>query len=125
MLFILICVLLIPIVMLIGGWIMWKHTPQDINYLIGYRTEHSMKNIDTWNFANKYCGRLWFKLGLIMLILSIIFIISFYATSNDILNVAVLIIMAIQCIVIVVSIFPTEKALKRNFNKDGTKKLHF
>lgn len=113
MLFILICVLLIPIVMIIGGWMMWKHTPQNINGLIGYRTERSMKNIDTWNFANKYCGRLWLKLGLIMLILSAIFIIPFHVASNDIINFAVLIIMSIQCIIIVVSIFSTEKALKR------------
>ena len=28
--------------------------PKKINYLYGYRTSRSMKNIENWNFANQY-----------------------------------------------------------------------
>lgn len=34
--------------MILGGRIMWKHSPKNINCVIGYRTSRSMKNIDTW-----------------------------------------------------------------------------
>ena len=57
--FMLICDLIIPIVMLIGGRMMWKHCPKHINGIVGYRTARSMKNMDTWKFAHDYCGKLW------------------------------------------------------------------
>ena len=54
-----ICNLLIPVVVIVTGRIMWKHYPKNINGLVGYRTTLSMKNMDTWKFANEYCGRLY------------------------------------------------------------------
>ena len=54
--FMLICDLIIPIAMVIGGRMMWKHYPKNINSMSGYRTTRSMKNMDTWKFANDYCG---------------------------------------------------------------------
>ncbi len=59
--FMLICDLLIPITMLIGGRMMWKHCPKRINGMAGYRTTRSMKNMDTWRYAHDYCGKLWWK----------------------------------------------------------------
>lgn len=50
--------LLIPVVMIVAGRMMWKHPPKNINEVIGYRTGHSMKNMDTWKFAHNYCGKL-------------------------------------------------------------------
>ena len=62
------CNLLIPIVMLICGFFMSKYPPKEINGIIGYRTTMSRKNMDTWKFAHDYCGKLWLKLGLLLLI---------------------------------------------------------
>ena len=45
------CDLLIPVTMLIGGRAMWKHCPNSINGLFGYRTHRSMKNMDTWKLC--------------------------------------------------------------------------
>ena len=56
--FVLVCDMLIPILMVIVGNMMRKHTPEKINGMIGYRTARSMKNIDTWKFAHDHCGRL-------------------------------------------------------------------
>ena len=47
--FMFICDLIIPVVMVIGGRMMWKHCPKHINGMSGYRTTRSMKNMDTWN----------------------------------------------------------------------------
>lgn len=41
--FMLICDLIVPIVMIIGGRMMWKHCPKSINGIVGYRTNRSME----------------------------------------------------------------------------------
>lgn len=114
--------LLIPIMMIGFGRIMWKHTPKDINYIFGYRTTRSMKNEDTWRFAHEYCGRLWWRMGLIMLIPTVLVHIPFYNSSKDTIGIVATIVMTVQLIVLIASIFPTEIALKKAFNDDGTRK---
>lgn len=42
-----------------------------------------MKNMDTWKFAHDYYGRLCWKIGLIMLILSIVVHLPFYNEFDD------------------------------------------
>lgn len=55
--------LLLPAIMIISGGYFMKKAPKEINYIFGYRTNMSMKNKDTWEFAHKYMGKLWFRLG--------------------------------------------------------------
>lgn len=122
MIAILICNLLVPMIILITGRLMWKHYPKNINGLVGYRTTRSMKNMDTWKFANTYCGHLWYKMGIILLILSILISIFVYPYDENTVGTVSLILMSIQCIILIASIFPTEIALKKTFNDDGTRK---
>ena len=120
--FILVCDLLVPFTMLIAGRMMWKHCPKNINGIMGYRTIRSMKNMDTWKFAHAYCGRLWWKLGVIMLIPSVLIHIPFYQSNEKTIGLIGGILITIQCIVLIMAIFPTESALKRTFNDDGTRR---
>ena len=64
--------LTIPVIMLIIGLIFTFKPPKEINELFGYRTNLSMKNLDTWNFANRYIGRVWLILSLFILPLTIV-----------------------------------------------------
>ena len=118
----LMCDLLIPIIMLGFGRIMCKSAPQNINYIFGYRTSRSMKNDDTWQFAHEHCGRLWWKIGLIMLIPTILVHIPFYNSNENTIGLLASIIMTVQVAVLLLSIIPTEIALKKTFNDDGTRK---
>ena len=118
--FMLICDLIVPIVMIIGGRMMWKHCPKSINGIVGYRTNRSMKNMDTWKFAHKYCGKLWWKIGWLMIIPSALIHIPLYHSDENTIGVAGGILVTVQCIILIVSIYPTEKALKKHFNDDGT-----
>ena len=113
-----ICSLLVPVIVIITGRMMWKHYPKNVNGLIGYRTTLSMRNIDTWKFANEYCGRLWYRIGILMLIFSIIICLLFFKASYNTAFMASLILIAIQCIILVATIFPTENALKREFPEE-------
>ncbi len=117
--FLLICDLLVPVMMIFGGYMMWKHTPRKINGFVGYRTGSSMKNMETWNFANKYCGKLWCKLGVIMLVPSIIVHILLYNSSDNTMCLVCIFIMAIQLITMSLSIISTEKALKNKFSEEN------
>lgn len=116
------CDLLIPILMIICGRMMWKHSPGSINGIIGYRTSRSMKNMDTWKFAHDYCGRLWWKIGWAMLIPSVAIHFPLYNSSENTIGVAGGTLCTIQCIVMVVPVFFTERALKKNFTNEGIRK---
>ncbi|MBE5960957.1 MAG: SdpI family protein [Lachnospiraceae bacterium] len=116
------CNLLIPLTMIIGGRIMLKHPPKKINGISGYRTSRSMRNMDTWHFAHETCGRLWWKTGWLILFPSIIIQLPLIRTSDNLIGIAGLLLVTIQCILLIASIFPVEKALKSKFNEDGSRK---
>ena len=118
----LICDLFIPLVMIVVGRMTWKHCPKNINSLIGYRTTRSMKNMDTWKFAHEYCGKLWWKLGWLIMILTALMHIPLYQSNDNMIGIAGVVLITIQCTVLIISIYPTEKALKEHFNDDGTRK---
>ena len=120
--FMLIFDLMIPGIQMFAGWMMWKHCPAKINNVYGYRTRRSKKNMDTWTFAHDHCGRLWWKVGLVMLPLTAVAHVPVYGASEDAIGNACLVICVIQMLVLIGSIFPTEWALKRTFNEDGTRR---
>ena len=61
---------IIPTLIIIVGFLMYKYPPKKPNWFIGYRTRNSMKDKDVWEIANRYCGNVWMKLGSIMLVIS-------------------------------------------------------
>lgn len=103
------------------GYYFVKSAPKNINFIFGYRTEMSMKNKDTWKFAHKYCGTLWKRCGLTLLLLSVGMML--WVVQKDIDTVGKMggIICVIQMVVLIGTIFPTEIALKKNFDKDGNR----
>lgn len=120
--YMLITVLLIPCSMIIFGKLFLKHPPKNINAVFGYRTNMSMKNRDTWNFAHKHCGKLWYIGGLVLLPVSAAAMLCALGKSADFTGTAGGIICAVQLIAAIGSIFPTEAALKKNFDKNGNRK---
>lgn len=120
--FMLFCNTLYSFAMIIGGWVMWKHCPKSINSVCGYRTRRSKLNLDTWKFANENCGKRWWKIGWMMLIPTIVVQIPFYGKSDDAIGILSLILSGIECCILLISILPTEKALKKTFNNDGVRK---
>lgn len=120
--FMMICSLLIPFTMIVLGKLFIKNPPQEINGVFGYRTKMSMKNKDTWEFAHKYCGKLWVTIGCIMLPLSLIAMLFIIGKGKDPVGILGGIVCCIQTVFLVISIIPTEKALKRTFDENGNRK---
>ena len=119
--FMVICDLLLPINMLITGRMMWKHYPKEINGVLGYRTNRSMKNANTWKFAHEYCGKLWWKIGAASVLPTILVHIPFFHSDENIIGIVGGIVAAVQCVIMLASVFLTEHALKKTFNADGTR----
>lgn len=120
--FMLIMDLLIPFTMIGFGYIFLKKAPKNINTLFGYRTTMSMKNKDTWEFAHKYCGKLWYVWGMILLFLTVIPMLWVLGKSEDMIGTIGGILCGIQMIPLIGCIFPTEHALKRHFDENGNRR---
>lgn len=111
-------VLLTPAVMAAAGKLWTKRPPKEVNDIYGYRTAMSMKNRDTWDFAHRLCGRLWFRSGLVSGIVSAVLMLVF-ARYDETLS---LILVFSQIGLLFLLILPVEAALNRHFDKDGNRK---
>ncbi len=59
-------------IFILAGLFMKTYPPKKINYLYGYRTRRSMKNQESWDFAQQYSAKEMIKLGFGFIILSIV-----------------------------------------------------
>lgn len=114
--------MLIPLTMIGFGKLFLKNAPKEINAVFGYRTSMSMKNKDTWEFAHKYCGRLWYRCGTVLLLVSAVAMLFTIGRSESVTGTVAAIVCALQIVFLIGSIYPTERALKQNFDRDGKRR---
>jgi len=120
--FMLIMVLLIPLTMIFFGWLFFRRTPKEINYVYGYRTKRSMMNEETWRFANQYFGKAWYLCGLLSAPLSVIAIAIVFGKGPGIVGTVGGIITMLQMLPLIGAIVPTESELKKNFDENGKRR---
>ena len=103
-----------------------KNPPEDINDVYGYRTIRSKLTQETWDFAQRYYGKIWKYIGSIMLLLTVISNMILFQMplelTEDTAGMIILIETMIQIVVMLVCIYPVEKALKKNFDEKGKPK---
>ena len=109
--FMLVCSLITPVIMVITGMIITKHPPKEY----GYRTKRSTESPEAWKFANEYLGRLWLVAGLIMIPLSAAAMLLFLGSDEDTTGTACTVIASIQPAVMLLLMIPIEIALKQKF----------
>ena len=120
----LIDVFVAPAILLGFGWRFMKKPPQDINGSYGYRTSMSMKNQDTWDYAHQVCGRVWWRTGWILLVLSAAFLAWMQTRpgggqTNWLLGILV---MTVETAALILTMIPVERALHKAFDKNGVRK---
>lgn len=108
----LICNLSIPLVLAICGICEFYFSPKKINNVYGFRTELSMKNQELWDLAQKLCGNLFLKISLIFLIIDVLCFVIIRGFSDNVIYVFALILMFIQIVSLIVSLFNLDKKLK-------------
>lgn len=112
-------VMLIPVVLFLFGKFFSKNVPIGINAFCGYRTKRSMKNENTWQFANRYWGRLVSKLAVLSAVITARAMAFVYSADEGAVTVVASIAAAIQIVLLIISVIITEKALKATFDKEG------
>ena len=119
--YMLISVLLIPLSMIGFGYYFAKRPPKKITMVFGYRTAMSMKNKETWDFAHRYCGKIWIVVGWILLPISCIAMLYVFGKNEEIIGTYGAMICCVQVIPVIGSIILTEVALKKTFDKSGNR----
>ena len=90
--------LLITFTLIGFGKYFMKKAPKEINGVFGYRTSMSMKNKDTWEFAHKYCGKIWYLCGLISLPITVIPMLLVVEKNVDVVGTVGAIITGVQLV---------------------------
>lgn len=114
--------LIIPAVMLFGGYMMRKCPPKNISRWVGFRTVLSMKNADTWAFAHACCGRVWWKNGWISLVLSMLVQLPFAKAGEETLETLALVMVLAQSFVLLGTVVYVQRELKRTFDERGRRR---
>ena len=120
--FMLIMALMIPVTMIGFGRYFMNKAPKKINAVFGYRTGMSMKNADTWAFAHRYFGRIWFIEGLVLLPLSAAAVLLAFGRPDETVGFVGSVIEIIQLVPLITAIFVTERALRRTFDREGNRR---
>lgn len=107
--------LLAPVIILIIGILYLKKPAKHISWAHGYRTERSMKNQETWEFAQKYFGGVCCRLGTAFLVLTLISMISVLNQNQKIIGILGNILGTMECFMILYVLIPTERALKKKY----------
>jgi len=100
--------LLTGLIYLACGALMYKAPPGKINYFMGYRTSRSMRDQRSWDFSQKYSG----KMMMYAAVVSIAMGISVWMVYPDDVLVACLV-MLVQTVTIIPAIMVTESKLKQ------------
>ena len=107
--------LLIPGIMVGIGARFLKHPPRTVNAWYGYRTARSMKNQETWDFAHETCEKLWVRLGKLSFLPALLAAALTFGCGIETVSVVSVVVVTIQTLALIGSIFPVERALKRKF----------
>lgn len=113
--------LFLPALMIGLGVYISKHPPGKINGFYGYRTSMSMKNQDTWDFAQRHSASVLRKWGMWSL-LTLVPMGVVIGCSLEVMATVSCIVLVAQIVVLLCSICPTERALKETFDSYGNRK---
>src|SRR5690554_1990072 len=94
----------------IGGFVMLKFPPKNINGLYGYRTSSSMKSKERWDFAQLYSSKEMIKLALLLALSGVL---EFIVTPKP--EIGMIIGLGLIILVVIALIVRVEKAIKKKF----------
>ena len=112
-----VCVFLLPAAMLFLGYRWQKKPPDSINAVFGYRTRRSMSSKQAWDYAHRYCGRIWVKCGWISAVFAVLSMIFLGIVTLNVSTVGIAggIVACLELLLAAASLVATERALKRVF----------
>ncbi len=120
--FMLVMDLLVPITMIGFGRYFSRRAPKKMNLAFGYRTSRSMKNQETWEFAHKHIGKMWSRIGVMLIPVTLIPMCLVIGQTDSVVGTVGGVVNGIQVVALCASIIPTENALKKQFDENGNRR---
>lgn len=120
-----VCDLMLPLAFIGMGRRFTKCPPETIDPMQGYRTVMSMKNQDTWEFAQAYYGRTCYKIGWVTLFVTVlaqVWMLRGPVGTIDGCIRHVGFILLESAAVVTANYVPVERALRRTFDKSGNRR---
>lgn len=100
----------VGLIFIATGFFMFRFPPKNINSLYGYRTKSSMKNLERWNFAQKFSAKEMMKLGAFLILASLIpLLLEFTEALN------LIIALSLTLLGLTVFFIKVENAIKEKF----------
>ena len=113
---------LFPLIAICLGFAWRNSGPSEINNVWGYRTKLSMTSHETWDFAHKYFGKIMRLYGIIMFVLTLVYLPFFMRNSTNNMANLLILVLCIQFALFIIGFIRTEQVLHKNFTKDGKSK---
>jgi uncharacterized membrane protein len=109
--------MILPAVMLGISFLFMKHSPKKINTVVGYRTARSTTNQQTWQEANQYSARLFFRFSYIMILVAALcaVLLGIVLRGEVLMAVSMLVSVVLMFVDIIITVVFTEKHLKEMF----------
>lgn len=114
--------IVVPLVLLAVGLYYTLCPPEKIYTDFGYKTKLTLKNEDIWAFANQYCGKVWIKLGLIMIPISVAVMFIPRTMSENTISAFSVGLFVLQCIATLFSVRHIQGVLKATFDENGIRR---
>lgn len=114
--------IVIPILMAGFGKLFQKRPPAQINSIYGYRTKMSRLNMDTWNYAHRYFGKLWMRTGCLMIPGTVLCMALLYGRDADEVGTGCAVLMTVQVVLLILPVIATERELHRIFDLNGKRR---
>lgn len=110
--------LILPIIEIITGRILWKHSSIDIDIRISRRSTAFMKDEEKKKRVRERQGKLSWKLGWTLLIFTVVIHILFFGSSEDMMRIVEIALSAIQTVSLLCSVGFIEKVWKKMERED-------
>jgi uncharacterized membrane protein len=109
--------LLIGPLMLLISVIFFYFPPKEINDLYGHRTKRSIKNKNTWNYANKKSTIMMLWVSMLTCLVQLLTIVLGYEHNHCILIATIFL-----CVGLITGTYIIEQDLKKKFDKEGNRR---
>ena len=109
-------ILLPAVLVLLSGFLWQRFPPKKINYLYGYRTQRSMRNQQTWDYANRIGPVMFIKTGIYLMIVDIL---AYWFMET---NTAIFFSVVAMVVGLIVGVIACEMKLAQHFDEKGNPK---
>ncbi len=113
--------LLLPVTMILLGKAFRKKAPKEINEVFGYRTSRSMRSKETWEFAHRFCGKIWLISGAALIPISLATMLCVIGKDTAVVGAVGAVLLVLPLVLMALTVIVTERALKNTFDKTDNK----